>query len=126
MSGKIFLASDDVRFFSAFLKSNISQYIYSFNNTKLSGSAHAPFEIHARSRHTVNAEVLKDIVMLSKCDFLVHGHSAVSESAIYMNFKLHAQSVNIEYNVSGRRFTPGGFRTYVAKIYTQVLSKRGF
>ena len=124
VTGKIFLASDDVRFFSEFSKSNISHHIYSFNNTKLSGSKHAPFRVHASSRRIVNAEVLKDIVMLSKCDFLVHGHSTVSESAIYMNFKLHSQSVNIEYNVSGRRFTPDGFRSFVAITYPQILFKR--
>jgi len=44
----------------------------------------------------VNTEVLTDIFALSKCQFLVHGFSAVSESAIYLNLNLHNHSVNLE------------------------------
>ena len=48
------------------------------------------------SHHRTNQEVLVEILALSKCHFLVHGHSAVSEAAIYTNFDLHPASVNLE------------------------------
>jgi len=44
----------------------------------------------------VNTEVLTDILALSKRQYLVHGFSAVSESAIYLNLNLHNHSVNLE------------------------------
>ena len=33
---------------------------------------------------------------LSQCQFMIHGHSAVSEAAIWTNLKLHDTSVNLE------------------------------
>lgn len=44
----------------------------------------------------VNFEVLLEIVALSRCRLLIHGYSAVSESAIYLNLDLHNNSVNLE------------------------------
>jgi hypothetical protein len=46
--------------------------------------------------HRTNSEVLVDIVAMSKCELLLHGNSAVSEAAIYLNLNLHRQSVNWE------------------------------
>lgn len=48
------------------------------------------------SHHLTNLEVLRDILELSQCGFLLHGNSAVSESAIYLNSDLILQSVNLE------------------------------
>jgi hypothetical protein len=46
--------------------------------------------------HQTNTEVLTDVLAMSKCQFLIHGYSAVSELAIYLNLDLHNQSVNLE------------------------------
>jgi hypothetical protein len=46
--------------------------------------------------HRTNTEVLNDILALSRCRFMIHGLSAVSESAIYLNLNLHNRSVNLE------------------------------
>jgi hypothetical protein len=46
--------------------------------------------------HRTNTEVLVDILALSKCQFLLHGYSAVSEASIYIHLALHHQSVNLE------------------------------
>ena len=43
-----------------------------------------------------NRQVLIDIGALSRCTFLLHGLSAVSEAAIYHNFALHERSLNLE------------------------------
>ena len=48
------------------------------------------------SHHRTNTEVLVDILALSKCQFLLHGHSAVSDAAMYLNDKLIYQSLNLE------------------------------
>lgn len=48
------------------------------------------------SHHLTNLEVLRDILELSRCGFLLHGNSAVSESAIYLHSDLIYQSVNLE------------------------------
>ncbi len=48
------------------------------------------------SHHNVNHQTLVDIVALSRCSFLIHGHSAVSESAMYLNPALFDRSINLE------------------------------
>ena len=59
------------------------------------------FEIKGKSdklvsHHRTNTEVLVDILALSKCKFILHGHSAVSDAAMYLNGDLIYQSVNLE------------------------------
>ncbi|KAG7346501.1 glycolipid 2-alpha-mannosyltransferase [Nitzschia inconspicua] len=46
--------------------------------------------------HRTNSETLVDILAMSKCQLLLHGNSAVSEAAIYLNLDLHNHSVNWE------------------------------
>ncbi len=46
--------------------------------------------------HRVNSEALVDALAMSECQLLLHGNSAISEAAIYMNLDLHRQSVNYE------------------------------
>lgn len=46
--------------------------------------------------HRTNSEALVDALAMSKCQLLLHGNSAISEAAIYMNLDLHRQSVNYE------------------------------
>jgi alpha 1,2-mannosyltransferase len=55
------------------------------------------FDLHAHSHHATNQQVLVEIAALSSCQFLVHGLSAVSEAAIWMNSDgLYRRSVNLE------------------------------
>lgn len=50
------------------------------------------------SHHTTNTEVLVDIIAMSKCQYLLHGFSAVSEAAHYLNrnFYKKRRSINLE------------------------------
>ena len=48
------------------------------------------------SHHQTNKEALTEILAISRCQFLVHGFSAISESSIWINLDLHNQSVNLE------------------------------
>ena len=51
----------------------------------------------------VASDVLLDILMLSRADYLLHGASAVAEAAIYLNPALHWRSTHLEYAHSGCR-----------------------
>lgn len=48
------------------------------------------------SHHRTNSEALVDVLAMSKCKLLLHGHSTLSEAAIYLNPELHENSVNLE------------------------------
>ena len=48
------------------------------------------------SHDTINRQILADILCLSRCAYLIHGHSAVSEAVMYLNPTLIYQSVNLE------------------------------
>lgn len=46
--------------------------------------------------HRTNVEVLTDIIVMSQCQYFLHGLSAVSESVHYLNPGLKYSSVNLE------------------------------
>ena len=48
-------------------------------------------------RFEAGLEVLLDILLIAKCDYLLHGESAVSEAAIYIRPELHKCSVIISF-----------------------------
>mmetsp|Transcript_7618 Transcript_7618/g.11535 ORF Transcript_7618/g.11535 Transcript_7618/m.11535 type:complete len:426 (-) Transcript_7618:96-1373(-) len=48
-------------------------------------------------------DVLVDVLLLSSCDFLIHGASSVSEAAIWFNLALHNNSIHLQYEVSSRQ-----------------------
>lgn len=48
------------------------------------------------SHNRTNTEVLVDILAMSRCQFIVHGFSAVSEATHYLNPSLHNRSVDLE------------------------------
>lgn len=50
----------------------------------------------SQEHHRTNSEIMVDILAMAKCEFMVHGMSAVSEAVHYMNPRLHDQSVNLE------------------------------
>jgi hypothetical protein len=63
-----------------------------------STNATAVFKIVGAAHHRSNSEVLIDILALSRCQFFVHGLSAVSEAVHYWNPTIHVKnrSVNLE------------------------------
>lgn len=48
------------------------------------------------SHHRTNTEILIEILALAKCQFMVHGLSAVTETSIWIDVNLHYTSVNLE------------------------------
>ena len=59
------------------------------------GSAAPNFLVHDPLH--VAREVHLDIQLLARCDYLLHGASAVAEAAIYLNPRLHWNSTHLEY-----------------------------
>jgi len=94
-SGKLFVATDDSRLLSLLHQNNITN-VYSHHNVLRSDGDEANFNKFKSKLAVVNEHVYQDILMLSTCDYLLHGDSAVSESVIYLNFNLHYRSVNID------------------------------
>lgn len=112
--GVIFLATDDSNYQKIALNSTFASSIFYFPTVLMSDSRQSTFQKYVAKRHKVNMDVLNDIIMLSHCNFLLHGHSAVSEAAIYMNLRLHSRSVNLEFKgMSQRQHTPDTFRSLV-------------
>jgi hypothetical protein len=68
--------------------------------------------------HDTNQQALVEILALSNCQFLVHGLSAMSEAAMWINLDLHNASVNLEANRDEDepvRWTPAMFGSLVRK-----------
>lgn len=94
----IYLATDSrkaYQYISKNLPQRIINILYSQGQFIVRSSKDIPLH-HIEKHHRVNAEVLVDIVALSKCSFLIHGYSTTSEAAIYINLMLHNHSINIE------------------------------
>ncbi|KAG7353738.1 hypothetical protein IV203_003093 [Nitzschia inconspicua] len=66
-------------------------------NVLRSSNTTAVFQLVGGNRHhDGNVQVLTDILAMSRCQYIVHGLSAVSEAVHYLNPLLHNQSVNLD------------------------------
>lgn len=95
----IFLATDDSTVMHQLLNASQileSSRIRSQQGLLLSDSNSPTFSTFKAERHRINTETLVDIYGLSRCQYLVHGASAVAEAAIYLNLQLDQFSVNID------------------------------
>lgn len=95
----VYLATDSNMVVSRIRKnwpSVLSRMIATPSLVVRSSNKTAVFVLGSNNHHRTNTEVLVDIVALSKCRFLLHGYSAVSEASIYLNLQLHYQSVNLD------------------------------
>ncbi len=83
---KIFLATDQAQYISVFEKRYGKKVVYS--DSFRSDNATAPFQRKELSPYKKGEDVLLDILLLSKSDFLIKGSSNVGEMALYFNEKL--------------------------------------
>lgn len=67
----------------------------------------AVFDMQRNHHHQTNTEVLIEIQALSQCHYLLHGLSAVSESALWLN----SQLVSVDLEDPNERLTVAQFRT---------------
>jgi len=63
-------------------------------------------DLKTGSGYRKGLDVVLDVILLSRCDYLVHGASAVSEGAIWFDIRLHNRSVHIQYERSTRQCPP--------------------
>ena len=70
--------------------------------------------------HRVNSEALVDTLALSKCSFLLHSFSTLSEASIYLNPDLQANGLNLE----DPRMSTDEFEVLVKKHLQQANPRR--
>jgi hypothetical protein len=94
---KIYIATDNGRVISqihdVWPQSVVERIVYR-KGTLRSQDKTAVFDVFAKDRHRTNTEALVEIYAMSRCNFIVHGYSAMSEATIYINYqRLHNHSV---------------------------------
>jgi hypothetical protein len=94
----IYVASDSRRSLDYIIEhfpSNVREMIRTQGSFVVRSSWKWPAHM-LEKHHRTNSEALVDVLAMSKCQFLLHGNSAISEAAVYLNLDLHNQSVNWE------------------------------
>jgi hypothetical protein len=81
--GDVFLATDDATIVSA-AKTWVEGEIYYQKQAVRSISAVPTFKLYANQTHRTNVESLIDIYAMSRCQYLLHGFSAMAEAVIYL------------------------------------------
>ena len=93
----IFLATDDPEYYDIF-KLEYESKMVSYDNI-LRDPNNILFK-NLDNNYKKGEDVLIDCLCLSKCDFLLHSSSAVSEFSIYFNMKLHDNNFNLQFDCS--------------------------
>ena len=103
----IFVATDDTRMLMKFNEyidtfKNDSKYTNKYiniatQNVVRSSNFTAVFELKGKSKSELGVQILIDIQLLSKCDWFLHGSSAVAEAVFYNNINLHNNSIHLEF-----------------------------
>lgn len=93
----IYVATDDATVLST-IKSqwNIQSLQYQQDVIRMNGGEAAIFQIFYNETHRTNKEGLVDIYALAKCDFFIHGYSAIAEAVFFINLGLHNRSINVD------------------------------
>ncbi len=80
---KIFLATDQQQYLTT-IKDRYGEMVVSYDSSRSTNEV-APFNLKDVSPHKKGEDVLFDMYLLSRTDFLIKGTSAVSELALYIN-----------------------------------------
>jgi len=102
MGNTLFIATDDARTIPTIqetwpqhMQSAQTLQVHFQKAAKRSSTSEATFLI--APHHRINTEALVDIYGMAKCDCIIHGASAMSEAAQYLNYpNLHECSVNLD------------------------------
>lgn len=96
-SGGIFVATDDAEM----LRQLAHDHNFKFQSQAINretGEEVIPFTVdHPDGQEQLGVEIMTDIYLLSQCDYLLHGVSAVIEAVMYLNLELHENSINLDY-----------------------------
>ena len=117
--GSIFLGTDSALVVESILKTwpkHVADHIvHQPSVLGLTSNETAAFDLGV-SRHRTNVEALTDILALSKSTFLLHGLSAMSEAAFFLNPGLVSRSINLEDEK---------FRKYRPKYFVKTMMPLG-
>jgi hypothetical protein len=127
---QIYLATDSTDVISTIRKKwplEISRMVTMQTNILRSSNKTAVFSMTTTTAGTTstshdqtNIDVLVDILNMSKCRFLLHGFSAVSEATFYLNYELHKKSVDLEDHPSNHRMSVVEFEQLVRRDILQL------
>lgn len=120
---KILLATDQKQYIEIF-KQKFGNKVY-FTNSFRSDNEIAPFNRTELSSYQKGEDVLLDILLLAKSDFLIKGASNVGEMAMYFNNKL--QCLDLAYKKTkayGQRYDKG-WDNMTNQPAWKLVSKKG-
>jgi hypothetical protein len=99
VDGDIFVATDSALVLEEILQKWPTQVqdriIFQAGLQGLSWNETAAFDLGV-STHRTNTEALTDLLALSKCTYLLHGLSALSEAVFYLNPGLMKRAINLD------------------------------
>eukprot|EP00747_Dinoflagellata_sp_TGD_P184713 gnl/TRDRNA2_/TRDRNA2_40608_c0_seq1.p1 gnl/TRDRNA2_/TRDRNA2_40608_c0~~gnl/TRDRNA2_/TRDRNA2_40608_c0_seq1.p1 ORF type:complete len:402 (-),score=35.58 gnl/TRDRNA2_/TRDRNA2_40608_c0_seq1:59-1264(-) len=100
--GKVLLATDDYKVQEGMLHgawpARVKAAIVMANEITADSQANRDLRNSRTHNFNVGVECLMDIVLLSKCNFLLHGQSSMAEAPIYLNFALHNRSIPVGFS----------------------------
>jgi len=91
---RIFLATDQVQYLEL-IKNRYGSIVQNYDCLR-SATSTAPFNLKAGSPYRKGEDVLVDILLLSRCDFLVRGASNIPEMAIYFSGNLESRDLSVD------------------------------
>ncbi len=91
---RIYLATDQAQYL-ALMKKRYGNRVVAFDCDRSTTSV-APFELDELSPYKKGEDVLIDILLLSRCDFLLKGASNVGELAMYFNPELRCRDLSLD------------------------------
>lgn len=115
--GDIFVATDDGTILNEIRTTwDIKELYHQTDIIRSSGSS-AIFRTFQNETHRTNTEGLVDMYAMSRCDFFVHGYSAMAEAAVFINPELHNRSVNVDAKQK-ERISAKKFHAMVADYFS--------
>ncbi len=90
----IFLATDQVQYLEL-IKKRYGSIVHHYDCLRSSTST-APFNSKAGSPYQKGEDVLIDVLLLSRCDFLIRGASNIPEMAIFFSENLESKDLSLD------------------------------
>jgi hypothetical protein len=98
--GSIYLATDSAMVLDEIIltwpEALVSRLVFQDVQSLSTKDGTAAFDSDGAKAHRSNTEALTDILALSKCTYLLHGLSAMTESAFYLNPGLMERAINLD------------------------------
>ena len=118
---RIFLATDQEQFVDLFRK-EFGNIVVTYSSIR-STSEMAPFQFNHISPYKKGEDVLVDMLLLSRCNFLFKCASAVGEYAMWFNPSLKCHDFALESHWDPSHFAPASLKLNVNDIFFFNLSQ---